>query len=253
MKRRTNSHTTDKLKEKLRFDHKAAQETSQLEISDLKMWLIEPYLKYYEVITKKIFSQALVLELGAGTGNHSSIVVKKQANLIALDISQKSLERLEQRINNPSRVTAIVADMEKTTLPNNHFDLVVCAGSLSYGEKRLVMNEIYRVLKKNGVFVCIDSLNENPIYRLNRFLHYLRGNRTKSTLKNMPDLKLLRDYEEKFGCSQLYFFGAITFLMPFLSKFLSDEICARISRKIDAKFRIRRLAFKFVMVCQKIR
>ena len=74
----------------------------------------------------------------------------------------------------------------------------MCRRSKLWNNK-LVLNEIHRVLKQNGIFICIDSLNENPIYKLNRYLHYLRGNRTKSTLKRMPDRKLLKDYERKFG------------------------------------------------------
>jgi ubiquinone/menaquinone biosynthesis C-methylase UbiE len=38
----------------------------------------------------------------------------------------------------------------------------VSAGSLSYGDNDIVMNEIYRVLKLQGVFIAIDSLNNNP-------------------------------------------------------------------------------------------
>jgi ubiquinone/menaquinone biosynthesis C-methylase UbiE len=47
--------------------------------------------------------------------------------------------------------------------------LIVSAGSLSYGDNDKVLDEIYRVLKNKGAFIAIDSLNNNPIYRLNRF------------------------------------------------------------------------------------
>jgi hypothetical protein len=36
-------------------------------------------------------------------------------------------------------------------------------------------------LKNKGAFIAIDSLNNNPIYRLNRYLHYLKGERSLST------------------------------------------------------------------------
>ena len=70
--------------------------------------------------------------------------------------------------------------MELLPFDNEIFDIVACAGGLSYGDNKLVLNEIYRVLKPKGMFICIDSLNENPIYKFNRYLHYLRGNRTKA-------------------------------------------------------------------------
>jgi ubiquinone/menaquinone biosynthesis C-methylase UbiE len=66
------------------------------------------------------------------------------------------------------------------------------------GDNDKVLDEIYRVLKNKGAFIAIDSLNNNPIYRLNRYLHYLKGERSLSTIARMPDLKLLRKYEQKF-------------------------------------------------------
>jgi len=38
--------------------------------------------------------------------------------------------------------------MEKIPFGEGVFDLVCCAGSLSYGDNLKVMNEIFRVLKK---------------------------------------------------------------------------------------------------------
>ena len=100
--------------------------------------------------------------------------------------------------------------MEILPFDNETFDIIACAGGLSYGNNKLVLNEIHRVLKQNGTFICIDSLNENPIYKLNRYVHYLRGNRTKSTLKRMPDRKLLEDYKSKFGITKINYSKQVT-------------------------------------------
>ena len=35
-------------------------------------------------------------------------------------------------------------------------------------------------------FIIVDSLNNNYVYSLYRYLNYLIGNRTYSTLRNMP-------------------------------------------------------------------
>ena len=71
--------------------------------------------------------------------------------------------------------------MENLPYEKNTFDVVCCAGSLSYGNNLLVLNEINGVLKSDGYFISVDNLNENPIYKLNRYIHYIRGNRTLST------------------------------------------------------------------------
>jgi len=144
-----------------------------------------------------------------------------------------------------------VADMEKLPFSDISFDIVVSAGSLSYGDNDIVLHEIYRVLKPDGVFIAIDSLNHNPIYRLNRYIHYLRKRRSLSTLKRMPTLKLLEKYRLKFGKIDVVFFGAISYFSPILNKVFGERISAKISSKIDALVSVKKSAFKFVMVVEK--
>ena len=57
---------------------------------------------------------------------------------------------------------------------DNLFVSVVCLGGLCYRENTKVLNQIHRALKKNGVFIFIDSLDNNLIYKTNRFVHFLK-------------------------------------------------------------------------------
>ena len=97
------------------------------------------------------------------------------------------------------------ADIEQLPFKDMSFDAVCCAGSLSYGSKKQVISEIFRVLKTNGIFISIDSLNDNPIYKLNRYIHFLRGNRSFSTLINMPSLSLLKLYKKIWRFGNIFF------------------------------------------------
>lgn len=72
-------------------------------------------------------------------------------------------------------------------------------------EPILVDNEIRRILRSNGMFICLDSLNQNLVYRANCWLHYIRGNRSKSTLKRMPKSVRIRDLIEGFSTVDVYF------------------------------------------------
>lgn len=142
--------------------------------------------------------------------------------------------------------------MEKLPFPDSSFDVVVSAGSLSYGDVVLVMNELKRILRPGGVFICVDSLNHNPIYKLNRWVHYVRGNRTISTLERMPTVELIQLYGDLFKVEELKFFGSISWLMPLVNLFFKESIAAELSNGFDGFVKVRRSAFKFVMVAKKL-
>lgn len=211
-----------------------------------------PYHRYAQCIREAIEEASCsVLEIGAGTGMFSATAVATGARVVATDISMSSLELLRRRLCDPHNLETRVADMEALPFEDAAFDVVLCAGSLSYGDNDTVMNEIFRVLKPGGRFVCVDSLDHNPVYRFNRWIQYLRGRRTRSTIARMPTLRLIRTYETRFGRVQTRFFGAITWLAPLLGVFLSPARVGMICDRFDAAFKISRSAFKFVMVAEK--
>ena len=112
-----------------------------------------------------------MLEIGAGTGEFSTtlIALASDGAVTATDISEASLQLLQQRYSNVANLETKVADMEALPFEDESFDVVCSAGSLSYGDNLVVMNEIFRVLRGGGGrFICVDSLNHNPIYKVNR-------------------------------------------------------------------------------------
>lgn len=114
------------------------------------------------------------------------------------------------------------------------------------------MGEIHRVLVRGGSFIAIDSLNNNPIYKLNRYLHYRRGNRSKSTLKRMPTVDLINQYALKFSNLEVAYFGSITWLFPILKLFLTDDRILQFSNTIDRRLKITKSAFKFSLKATKL-
>ena len=67
----------------------------------------------------------------------------------------------------------------------------------------------------------------------------------------MPNINLIDKYAKKFGHLEAKYFGAITWLFPILNKALSEEKLNNFSNWIDAKFKIKKSAFKFVMYAKK--
>lgn len=212
-----------------------------------------PY-KYFEASVHKIKANEEIraLEIGAGTGALTGILLEHGLHVTATDISEKSLHVLYQRLSDKGVLEIKVADMEFLPFDDEVFDLVTSAGSLSYGDNQLVMREVYRVLKPEGHFLCVDSLNHNIIYRLNRWIRYILKDRTKSTLSRMPTLSLIDDYDNLFGECEVRFFGSLVWLAPILRKILGRNKTGRLMEFLDQVIGVKKSAFKFVMVCKKI-
>lgn len=243
----------DKDIEGRRYDNRAKLliESGNFNFSkNLPKYLNAPY-EFYSFLLKKRCSKSKVLEIGAGMGENTELLLDFGFEVVATDISPESVKMMNKKFSNYTNFSVEVTDMEKLPFNDESFDVVCSAGSLSYGDNDVVMNEIYRVLKQGGVMIAVDSLNNNPIYRLNRYMHYLKGNRSRSTLIRMPTISFIDKYTKKFGHAEVKFFGAITWTFPLLRKILSEQAVTKLSNWIDAKFNIKGSAFKFVIMLVK--
>ena len=247
----------DKETEHLRYDARAqyllAAGTSTVETALVPGSLVlppvyrSPYSYYEQCIMKYICNEDDVLELCSGMGLHTYALAQTGARVVASDISSHSLEVLSQRIRG---VATRVADIESLPFEAGSFDAVVIAGGLSYGDPDLVDAEIRRVLRPGGIFLCVDSLNHNPVYQLNRWLHYRRGLRTKSTLLRMPTVDRIESIARGFKSAEVRYFGAASYLMPLLAHIIGQSHAAKVSDAVDRFVHVRCAAFKFVLVAQ---
>jgi SAM-dependent methyltransferase len=251
----------DKQTERERYDararsqliEEAATSSAEFGAAGMPAYLRAPYLLYEAKILELVNSRDRVLELGAGSGLHTLSLLKAGAHVIATDISPRSLELLSQRMNAVGvSVETQVADMEALPFADDSFDVVACAGSLSYGSPELVDSEIRRVLRAGGLFICVDSLNHNPIYRFNRLIHCYRGKRTRSTLERMPGLGRIRQISRGFLTAEAHYFGALSFAMPLLSRVIGGERARLFSDYFDRIAQVKRSAFKFVLIAEAL-
>jgi ubiquinone/menaquinone biosynthesis C-methylase UbiE len=250
----------DKLLERDRYDARAHSQLAQVATmiaesttgsQSMPTYLQTPYIYYEHKIAELIRPEHQVLELGAGTGLHTFVLLHTGANIVASDISPNSLRLIKKRLQRcPGNLKTEVADMESLPFDDSSFDVITSAGSLSYGDPYLVDSEIRRVLRPGGTLICVDSLNHNPIYRANRFLHYLRGDRSRSTLKRMPNMGRITALGEGFASVNVRYFGAFSFAMPVVARLLGEDIAQKASDRIDQLVAVRHSAFKFVLVAQ---
>lgn len=219
-----NNEIRDLSIERDRYDTKAILELHEIELGKASWESLdgiseihhEPYLRYYQSIINNIPSNSKILELASGTGRHSLKLLDTGGEVWALDISATSLEVL--RLRSQGRINTVCAEIGKTPFENETFDFVVCCGGLSYENNQILLEEVVRILKPGGGVIFLDTLNHNPIYRINRFIHFLKGNRTFSTLKQMPRMNYINFLSSHFERTDFQTFGNLLWLSSILHR-----------------------------------
>lgn len=98
-----------------------------------------------------------ILDLACGKGAVSLNIVQKQSavDLFAIDLSDKMLNRLAKSIEKLKlkNIQLKKMDAEQLEFDNEQFDYLFCGfGVFLFSNILEVFNEIYRVLKKDGIF-----------------------------------------------------------------------------------------------------
>ncbi len=112
-----------------------------------------------------------VLDIACGTGRFIKDLRRSYPRLpiTGLDLSQAYIEEAQKYLAKKHFIKFITANAEQVPLPDNSQDIVTCI--FMYHElppeiRRKVTTEIARILKPEGIFVFIDSLqlDDNPDY-----------------------------------------------------------------------------------------
>ena len=109
--------TCDKNIERDRYDRRAKDLISHSSGSFIAIFpsipqlLRAPYYYYYDCIKNQLSSDLKCLEIGAGTGEHTDVLIQSGAQVIASDISVHSLEVLANRYFSYANLSTQVADI----------------------------------------------------------------------------------------------------------------------------------------------
>lgn len=182
-----------------------------------------------ELLEPGIDSESIGLDLGCGTGILTSKIASMVKKIIGLDISKEMIAKVQAK---KERNTIFkVADIsKKLNFPDESFDFVISSSTLCHIENLVrVYKEIYRVLKKGGVFIfdeITSKLNkpfspkykdylaefgrENQIWQRHTFEEHLRfiketDFKIEKIIKTKidEDLKTVlrqEDYKNNYGC-----------------------------------------------------
>ena len=214
--------------------------------------LAEPYKFYENKLMQYISKNQRVLEVGAGSGENSFVCLEQGAHLTALDIAEYSLEAFREKYTAcyGNFIDTYHGDFINMNVENQHFDHVISAGSISYFAQDDFVKKLKMIIQPNGLFIAVDSWNCNPVFRLNRWIQYLKRDRTKITLENMPDKTLIKKLQHHFDVETKHF-GCLLFLRPILTLALSEKQIADFISVTDKWLPTRLLGFKVVIIARR--
>ena len=260
---RVETHSTSLAQDHLNYErdryNQAARQslaeatTLQLSSTTCDASLAAPYAYFEKSVMEIVPAGASVAEFGASAGENTLAALLAGAHVTAVDVADEALALLKRRLppEFKDRVTTLHSSFETCPLEDESCDHILSAGSLSYVENDKLIAEAVRLLKPGGSLIAVDSWNHNPIYRLNRFIQYVRGKRTGMTVRNMPSRNLIRLFRQNNFEVRQEFFGVLSFLIPIMRPFMSS---VRIGRLIDQTDRLlwrSQLAFKTVIIATK--
>jgi ubiquinone/menaquinone biosynthesis C-methylase UbiE len=115
----------------------------------------------------------LALELASGTGRvtrHLRNILSADAKLIASDLSEEMLAVAKEKLKNENIEWQII-DAQQLPFEDNTIDLVVCCFGLMFvPDKSKALAELYRVLRKEGMFLFtpwdrLETTGTSAVYR----------------------------------------------------------------------------------------
>jgi len=241
--------------EKAKYDKFALNERknilnsrSEVFLDTLEEYIRNPYLCYYDFIKKMILPEMTVLEIGAGTGNHTGPLINTGAKVTVLDYSNESL--LNCKLKYPTVFKIVCANMEDIPIESNSFDFIVASGSMSYGNFQKITTEIFRLLKPEGGLILVDSLNNNFAYRLNRFRHVFQRKRTLASVFRILTIRKIESISNNFRESEIKFYGSHLWLVLPIKIAFGSTVANKMNNYLEMRFPSDKNAFKFVIACK---
>lgn len=115
-------------------------------------------------LTKELFKKerihktSRILDVGCGTGQTAAYLSHKyEANVTGLDLNPIMVAKAKERMKkNGLPVKIIQGTIEKIALPDHHFDCIISESVLAFVNKPRALNEIFRLLKRDGRFLAIE-------------------------------------------------------------------------------------------------
>jgi ubiquinone/menaquinone biosynthesis C-methylase UbiE len=168
---------------------------------------------YYNYLQKNCKDKD-VLDYGCGVGNTAKKISKcGPKKITGIDISKISIEKAikEAKLLNLN-VEYKVDNCEETSLDSQSYDIIYGAGILHHLKLEKCIEEINRILKKDGKMVFMEPLGTNPLINIYRKMTPNSRSEDEHPLIN-SDFKFLN---KKFNDVEIKYYGFLTLIFfPF--------------------------------------
>ena len=219
--------------------HSSGKEREQNKFYKALYNLNRDFLYLLKINTKSVN----VLDYGCGSGNFAEEVKTFDPKKItAIDISEEAIKKAKQKQeNNDEIINFKVDNCEKLDLESNTFDVAYGSGILHHLSLDKSLNELNRVLKKNGVIIFAEPLATNPIINIYRkFTPHARSEDEHPFKLN--DIKLI---ESMFKNVEIKYYGFFTLVfLPFYKSPQNSKFFKILSFLDEMTFKIK--YFKFL-------
>jgi len=237
------------------YDKKAEKQLGNVQgdFEGFNPFLLSSY-KFLQKITKQKIKDKKVLDYGCGNGVHSGWLAESANQVVAIDLSQKSLAIAKQRIKN-NNVEFLQMDCENLNFFDNSFDVIFDGGTFSSIDFKKALPGLIRILKPGGYLIGIETLGHNPLTNLKRAMNKKTGKRTEWATGHIFKMENLKLIEQYFGKIRAYYFHVVSWLaFPFL-KLPGGKILLRVLEIIDYLLRpiFKRYSFKIVFVFKNVK
>ena len=135
------------------------------------------FLTTIRFIEKYLFSNARILEIGAGTGRYSHFFARKGYTVDAIELVPLHVEQFKSASLPDEKITVVQGDArDLSAFEDERYDVTLLLGPLYHltddGDKKQVLSEALRVTRHGGVVFAAYILNEmtvmNYLFRKNK-------------------------------------------------------------------------------------
>ena len=158
-----------------------------------------------------------VLDYCCGLGETSFKVLKNDAEVVGIDLSDKAIAHCQSEAKKhglENKCSFYVMDAENTEFKDNSFDLAFCMGVLHHLNLQNAYQELSRLVKPEGKIFCLEALGHNPLIQLYRRL--TPQMRTEWETEHILTVEKIKQAEIYFEKVDIHFFNFSTlFAVPF--------------------------------------